>query len=176
MKTRVAVALLISLLPLGAAAQNAAPYAGQEQRAIKALSADEVKAYLAGEGMGLAKAGELNHYPGPKHVLGVADHLDLTPDQRTRLAAIVAKMSAVALPLGRQIVDAEAALDRSFAERTIDDAGLRRATQHIAGLQGRLREVHLSAHLATRALLTAEQIAAYDSMRGYDGRPSPHVH
>src|SRR5665213_3400327 len=74
--------VLAALVPFVAAAQTVSPYTGQEQRAIKSLSPDEVKAYLAGEGMGLAKAGELNHYPGPKHILAMADHLGLTPAQR----------------------------------------------------------------------------------------------
>ena len=35
-----------------------------------------------------AKAGELNHYPGPKHVLSMAEHLGLRADQRLRIEAI----------------------------------------------------------------------------------------
>jgi hypothetical protein len=50
-------------------AQNAQPYAGQQSRAIKALSQDEVRQYLEGAGLGYAKAAELNRYPGPMHVL-----------------------------------------------------------------------------------------------------------
>ena len=53
-------------------------YAGQEMRAIKSLSPQEVADLLAGRGMGLAKAAELNHYPGPRHVLDLARELDLT--------------------------------------------------------------------------------------------------
>ena len=41
------------------------PYAGQESREIKSLSPAEVDGYLAGAGMGFAKAAELNGYPGP---------------------------------------------------------------------------------------------------------------
>src|SRR5665213_709350 len=86
--------VLAALVPFVAAAQTVSPYTGQEQRAIKSLSPDEVKAYLAGEGMGLAKAGELNHYPGPKHILAMADHLGLTPAQRARIEAAEKAMSA----------------------------------------------------------------------------------
>ena len=42
---------------------------------VNALSPDEVQQYLAGAGMGYAKAAELNHFPGPMHVLELADKL-----------------------------------------------------------------------------------------------------
>src|SRR5215469_14793256 len=47
------------------------PYAGQEARTIKALSDDDIAALRKGEGMGMAKAAELNGYPGPVHVLAL---------------------------------------------------------------------------------------------------------
>jgi Spy/CpxP family protein refolding chaperone len=170
--------VLAALVPFVAAAQTVSPYTGQEQRAIKSLSPDEVKAYLAGEGMGLAKAGELNHYPGPKHILAMADHLGLTPAQRARIEAAEKAMSATAIPLGRAIVDAEADLDARFAAGTIDERALRAATAHIAELEGRLRAAHLLAHIQTRAVLEPDQITMYDSMRGYDanGDPAKHMH
>ena len=40
---------------------------------IKALSDHEVSALLDGHGSGFAKAAELNGYPGPTHVLDLAD-------------------------------------------------------------------------------------------------------
>ena len=43
--------------------------------------------FLAGAGMGYAKAAELNSYPGPMHVLELADRLGLTPDQQTKTKA-----------------------------------------------------------------------------------------
>ncbi len=43
------------------------PYAGFEDRPIKALEPAEVAAYLGGERMRYALAAKLNHYPGPKH-------------------------------------------------------------------------------------------------------------
>lgn len=47
---------------------------------IKALPSEQINAYLTGEGMGLAKVTELNHYPGPKHVLDLAEQLK--PEQK----------------------------------------------------------------------------------------------
>ena len=70
--------LFVLLFPLNAfAQQKPSPYEGQESRDIKALSDEEIRGLLNGQGMALAKAGELNHYPGPMHVLEFAVEHDL---------------------------------------------------------------------------------------------------
>jgi hypothetical protein len=51
------------------------PYSGMQTRSIKALSEQQVADLTAGRGMGLALAAELNGYPGPFHVLELADKL-----------------------------------------------------------------------------------------------------
>ena len=86
------LALAISLIALPALAADL-PYAGQQARAIKALSDDDIAALRAGEGMGMAKAAELNGYPGPVHVLALAAQLGLTEDQRHGVQAIFDRMS-----------------------------------------------------------------------------------
>src|SRR5882762_2364055 len=91
------------------------PYAGQQERSIKALSADDVAALLKGEGMGMAKAAELNGYPGPTHVLTLAKELALTKSQLQQVTAIYDRMSAAAKPLGVELVDRERVLDQLFA-------------------------------------------------------------
>jgi len=50
--------------------------------AAQQLSPEEVKQYLSGAGRGYAKAAELNHFPGPMHVLELADKLQLSAEQR----------------------------------------------------------------------------------------------
>jgi hypothetical protein len=45
-------------------------------------------ALLKGEGMGMAKAAELNGYPGPTHVLTLAKELALTESQLQQVTAI----------------------------------------------------------------------------------------
>lgn len=64
------------------------PYSGMQTRPIKALSEQQVADLKAGRGMGLALAAELNGYPGPSHVLELADKLDLSADQRTSVRGI----------------------------------------------------------------------------------------
>jgi len=155
------------LLALPALAQSPSPYAGQQGREVKALSADEVEGLLAGAGMGYAKAAELNRYPGPKHVLELADELHLTAEQRTATEAAFERMQTAAQGLGERLVAAERGLDSAFAEGTVDEPELRRRTAEIADLEGELRYVHLAAHLETRALLDERQVAHYAWLRGY---------
>jgi Spy/CpxP family protein refolding chaperone len=172
--------LALALLMTAAAAQadTPSPYAGQEGRAIKALSAQEIDDLAAGRGMGLAKAAELNSYPGPMHVLELADRLALTADQRAATQDLFARMRADAQRVGAAIIAAERALDSDFAARRIDDAALRARLTEIGALNGELRTIHLRTHLAQAALLTPAQIAQYDALRGYAGgaaTPPAHI-
>jgi Spy/CpxP family protein refolding chaperone len=158
------------------AEEPAAPYAGQQARLIKALSADDVAALLNGEGMGMARAAELNGYPGPRHVLDLAAQLKLTPEQRQQVQAVFDRMSAAAKPLGAELVERERVLDQLFQKGEMLPDRLSIETSRIGELQGRLRSVHLSAHLETRALLTADQIVMYQHLRGYGGQGAPMQH
>lgn len=153
--------------PAGAQPQN--PYAGEQSRAIKALSPKEVDDLLQGRGMGLAKPAELNRYPGPMHAFDLAEPLKLSREQQDALKAIMGRMSSEAKALGAAMIDLERDLDAAFAARTIDDRRLKELTEQIGVKQGALRAVHLAAHLETAAALSAEQIARYDILRGYSG-------
>ena len=159
---------LTLLAPAAAAAQEErSPYADWQGREIKALAPEDVAALLAGEGMGFALAAELNRYPGPRHVLDLADSLALTTLQRDSVEAIRSRMRIRAVELGAGIVAAEAALDSLFADASIDEGSLREGVGEIARLEGELRATHLLAHLQTRALLTEHQVARYAALRGY---------
>ena len=179
MKPRTLIcALAISGLTMAGLADNpSAPYAGQQFRTIKALSDEDIAALLQGEGMGMAKVAELNGYPGPKHVLALAEQLKLTASQRQQIQAIFDRMSAAAKPLGAELVEHERALDQRFAKREIAQDRLAAETAAIGVLEGRLRFVHLTAHLETRALLSPDQIIFYEQLRGYGGPAAPvHYH
>ena len=153
------------------------PYAGQEQRVIKALSAQETADLKAGRGMGLSKVAELNHFPGPKHALELAGPLQLTDAQVRKIRQQEAVMQQEAQRVGKEILAREAALDVLFAARRADDEAVRALLAEIGQLQGDLRFVHVKAHLATTRVLSSQQIAAYDTLRGYAGGEAPvHSH
>src|SRR5262245_33219885 len=166
--------LVIVVTTATSPAQTVSPYTGQERRTIKALSDEEIRDLLEARGMGLAKAAELNSYPGPLHVLQLATGLGLSDAQRKATDSLYATMRQRALSIGRQILEAERTLDRAFVNGAIEPATLRSQVRAIATLQGELRAVHLEAHLAQHALLTPEQIAQYDALRGYRRSPAPH--
>ena len=142
------------------------PYQGMEKRRVKALSDQQIADLLAGHGMGLALAAELNGYPGPSHVLELADALQLSDTQRDRTKALFEAMKAETIPLGRLIVAEETALDRSFAERRVTPKTLNAATARIATAQGKLRAAHLRYHLAMAKLLSPAQSVRYSELRG----------
>src|SRR6266508_4268688 len=96
----VLVATALALAPGTIFAQAQQPYAGLEARSIKALSEQQVADLRAGRGMGLALAAELNGYPGPMHVLELADSLDLSGQQRVKMQELLAVMKAEAIPIG----------------------------------------------------------------------------
>ena len=131
------------------------------------LSADAVLGLREGRGMGLARPAELHSYPGPMHVLELADALDLTAEQRAEAERLMRDVKAEARALGEQIVERERHLDRLFASGKATPEAVDRVTTHIAETQGRLRAAHLRAHVAMRGVLTPDQIAAYDRLRGY---------
>lgn len=159
--------LTLGLLPNLAVAASASAYLGQEGRDIKALSNEEENAYLTGKGLGMARAAELNHYPGPAHVLELAVELGLTPEQRARTQALFATMASIATPLGKALVEEERALDRLFSSQTITPVLLARALDRIGSLQAQVRGVHLGAHLTQVEILSTSQRARYDELRGY---------
>lgn len=151
-------------------------YAGQEQREIKSLSAEDVQSLLTGKGMGLAKAAELNGYPGPSHVLQLATELQLSDSQRAATQVLFKSMESKAIALGASLVQAERELDQLFASKQATPSLLAEKLEAIGQLQAKVRGAHLEVHLAQAHLLSAEQIAMYAKLRGYTGESKGRGH
>ena len=168
----------IGLALLASAALAQSPYAGMQTRPIKSLSEQQVADLKAGRGMGLALPAELNGYPGPVHVLELADQLGLSADQKARIQSLFDSMKAEAVPLGAKLLDQEAALDRQFADRSVTADTLQAATAKIGVTQAALRNTHLKYHLQTAQILTHDQMQRYAVLRGYgSSAPGPmHQH
>lgn len=163
-----AVVVLAALaITAGLAQAQHRHYAGQQDREIKALSAEEMQQYRAGAGMGYAKAAELNRFPGPMHVLELDEQLGLSQAQRTATKALMETHKREAREIGARLVEAERALDALFQKGAVSAEALDRAVRHAAALQGEYRLSHLETHRRMRALLSEEQVERYHKLRGY---------
>ncbi|MBT8328528.1 MAG: Spy/CpxP family protein refolding chaperone [Desulfofustis sp.] len=161
----------VLLLPLSANAashdSHRSEYAGEEHREIKSLSEADIDELRDGGGWGLALAAELNGVPGPVHLLEMKKEIRLSPEQIGQIEALFEQMRGQAIELGTTLIDLERELNSQFAEGTINEKLLRDLLEQIAQVRAQLRFVHLSTHLKTPDILTTEQIARYNELRGY---------
>ena len=163
---------------LVAAQSTRISYASEQVDEGKTLSADEIQGLLNGEGMGMARAAELNHYPGPRHVLDLASKLELSEAQRSKAQEIYDRMHDEAVRLGRAILYKEEEIDNIFKKGEVDSSKLKNLVIEIARLRGELRVVHLLAHLEMKRVLFRTQIEKYHELRGYrtHGQPIDKYH
>ena len=131
---------------------------------------------MNGRGAGYARTAELNSYPGPLHVLELEEQLQLSPAQRQKIRAVFKKMNTQAKEIGKEIVEREHVLSTAFSNGEINSTDLETQTQSLATLYGNLRATHLEAHLEITPLLSVEQVATYDRLRGYTGDHSSNAH
>lgn len=165
----------LALTPSGAAAQSPRPMPGPQSftpyiadgDTAYGLSQREAQQLLAGRGMGLARPAEMNGYPGPRHVLDLADELALTPEQKQQAREARERVATEAPELGRRIVEKELALDRLFRSGSADEARISELTQDIAQLRAALRAIHLHAHLVMHRALAVDQIRTYMDARSH---------
>jgi Spy/CpxP family protein refolding chaperone len=169
MKPILVATIAFGSMMASATAQTAQPYAGMQMRPIKALSDQQIADLKAGRGMGLALAAELNGYPGPRHLLELADQLGLSPNQRAKVMELFDAMEAETIPIGERFIAQESALDRLFSDHTITPQSLEAATAGIGETQAKLRNAHLKYHLSTVAILQPQQLHRYAELRGYEG-------
>ena len=120
---------------------------------------------LNAEGMGQGIYADMNGYPGPKHVLDLAGKLQLTDAQKQSVERIYIEMAARAKELGQRIVSLEVELHKAFEDKLVVERSVRNDAEQIGKLRGRLRAVHLNAHLKTRGILTEKQIEMYMKLR-----------
>ena len=124
--------------------------------------------------MGLALAAELNGYPGPAHVLTLADALGLADAQRAQMQELLNRMKAEATTLGQRLIVLETELDRQFANKMATEASVANITAAIGPVQAALRNTHLRFHLLTIEVLTPSQRQRYAELRGYLGSQDKH--
>lgn len=161
---------LFAIASAAALAQHAhdmSPYAHTQSAEIPSLTAEEVRTLRSGDGMGLARAAELNHFPGPRHLLELASQLGLSTAQIRRVEEIHKTMKARAVVKGEQILRAELHLSNLFSAGKPSMEETRRITGHLGTMRGQLQAIHLLAHIEAARELKADQIRTYDRLRGY---------
>jgi len=170
---RIAIRLIIAAtLTLVSATYIAAstltsPYAGEEARVIKSLSAKDIDDLLNGRGWGLAKPAELNGVPGPAHLLEMKSEIGLSSEQVSAIEVIWSEMNQNARRLGEHYVALERELNEQFATGQITSDTLKTLLLKIATVQTELRYTHLFAHLQASPVLKPAQVALYNRLRGY---------
>jgi hypothetical protein len=166
MKNHVTLSVVVAVFAIGTAVAQT-PYAGMQARSIKALSDQQIADLRAGRGMGLALAAELNGYPGPSHLLELADQIGLSEAQRNGARSMFEAMKAETIPIGERLIAQETALDKLFAGHAITAETLNAATAEIGATQSQLRAAHLKYHLSIVTMLEPSQIQQYSALRGY---------
>jgi len=154
---------------------DTAPYASLKSRSIKGLSEADIQELRRGGGWGLALPAELNGKPGPAHLLEHSDEIGLTKTQVVALTEIYEGMLEEAILTGERLIAAEAALSEAFEKDVLLPDVLARLVKVAETARADLRIVHLSRHLATTALLTADQVHKYQVLRGYAQDPCSSV-
>lgn len=169
--------LALSLtLSLGCHSNTSSPYINQMHNEIKSLTKSEISGLLQGKGMGFAKAAELNHYPGPKHVLELAEELELTKQQKLITSEIYKSMKQQAKALGDRLISQERELEELFATQIVTPDSLNAILLEIGKTRAKLRGIHLMAHVKMREVLSQKQIHLYDKYRGYKKSHLHHNH
>jgi len=168
MKNKLILFFVCALCNGGIFAQHHTGYSTDLKNEIKALSQEEVNGYLNGDGMGLAKAAELNHFPGPKHVLEFSNELELTEDQISKTNNLIQDMKKNAVSLGNQIIQKEKVLDSLLTNGVAEEKIVHSLLLEISQLNGELRFIHIKAHIRQKEILTGEQITLYSKLRGYE--------
>ncbi len=162
--------LALSLLAFSlivSACGNLSPYAAHTGREIKTLSSSDINALKNGAGMSYALAAELNQYPGPMHVLELAKDMELSTEQVRATEQLLLTHKVEARVLGIELIEAERQLNELFATKQATDASVRQQTEKVALVQAKLRASHLVTHVKQTALLSKDQIARYQTIRGY---------
>ena len=77
-------------------------------------------------------------------------------------------MRTKSIRLGSELIEKEKEMEVQFASKAISKASLQKLLSDSASLYGELRNTHLQAHLKTIDILSQEQVAIYNQLRGYD--------
>lgn len=146
-------------------AQTSADSATIKKSALKTLTDEEYTALLNGNDLyHMSLAAELNHFPSPEKALKYKRELDLSPQQTTKLNAVVKELHRKKLEMGLIIIRNERTLDSIFKYNRLDNGSLIFYANRYGLYQGELRNVILQSCLVTQNLLTPQQVHKIESL------------
>ncbi len=93
--------------------------------------------------------------------------IKLSREQIRKIEDVYQRMKGEAISLGLELIELERKLNNHFAKRTITEKLLNELLGEIAHVYKKLRYTHLAAHLETPNIVTPQQIALYNKLRGY---------
>ncbi len=160
--------ILILILILISTAVNAQTSSDStvKQSTLKTLSNEQYNALLTGDDIyGMSLAAELNHYPLPDKVIKLKKEINLTPVQVTKITAIAKELNRKKLEMGLIIINNEKTIDSLFRINKFDNGSLIFYANRYGLYQGELRNAILQACLATRNLLTLQQVNKYSALQ-----------
>ena len=128
----------------------------------------------SGEGMGMAKYAELNGYPGPRHVLELANELELTEEQKMATENIFDKMKSEAVKKGEKVISIEEEFHDLIISGKAAKEAVMKMSAEIGQLRGELRAVHLTGHLRMMEIMNQEHIHRYMQLRDYGVQKHQH--
>ena len=142
-----------------------APDSSTKHSPLKTISDAQYKALINGDDIsGMSLAAELNHYPLPEKVLKYKFEVDLSPIQVSKITAIAKELHRKKLERGLIIINNERTLDSVFHYHRLDNGSLIFYANRYGLYQGELRNAILQACLATRGLLSEQQIKRFEAL------------
>ncbi|MDP9469322.1 MAG: hypothetical protein M3Q71_01460 [Chloroflexota bacterium] len=86
---------------------------------------------------------------------------------------IADEMRGAVIPAGERYLAALQALEEAFRAGSLTEETLPGQVAEVSRLEGELVAAHLVAHLQTAKVLTPDQVALYQQLRGYEAGSTP---
>ncbi len=156
--------LFIAFICCGANAQSTTD--SLKHSPLKTLSDVKYTALVNGNDIdGMSLAAELNRYPLPDKVLKYKKEVNLSPVQVDKLSAIAKELHRKKLEMGQIIINNEKTIDSLFRTNRFNNGALIFYANRYGLYQGEIRNAILQACLATRQLLSVQQVNKYEALQ-----------
>jgi hypothetical protein len=133
---------------------------------LKTLNDRQYDALINGKDIdGMSLAAELNHYPLPDKVIKLKREINLSPIQVTKIGALAKELHRKRLEMGLIIINNEKTIDSLFRTGKLDNGTLIFYANRYGLYQGELRNAILQACLATKYLLSQQQLNRFEALQ-----------